>query len=134
MIYTCKQDENFDPEILRQELVAAIGADGWHLNTAGSTVEFVGDAFDPEAVILAHFTNGPARAAAAATKVALKETDTQAHADAKNYATVQYFLSHTPAECRDKVAADVTNLATAVTMLQHFATMLCVLSRREFRK
>ena len=63
MIYTTQEGQSFDPEILRQELVAAIGADGWYLNTAGNTVEFVGEGFDPEATILAHFANGATREA-----------------------------------------------------------------------
>jgi len=61
MKYTLQEGQSFDPEILRQELVAAIGSDGWHISTSGNTVEFVGDGFDPEAVILAHFDNGAAR-------------------------------------------------------------------------
>lgn len=53
--YTTKENESFDAEILRQELVKAIGADGWYINTAGNQVTFVGEGFDPEATILAHF-------------------------------------------------------------------------------
>jgi hypothetical protein len=65
MIFTIDKEKNesFDAETLRQELVIAIGADGWHLNTAGNTVEFVGDGFDPSATILAHFANGATRTA-----------------------------------------------------------------------
>lgn len=66
MIYTLEENESFDAEILRQELVAEIGADGWHLNTAGNQVEFVQpdiyqDQINPRAIIEAHFTNGPKR-------------------------------------------------------------------------
>lgn len=82
MIYTCKENESFDAEILRQELVASIGADGWHLNTAGNQVFFIPDSSlvapytgsnDVEGVeekalwnsvnqtIQLHFTNGPKR-------------------------------------------------------------------------
>jgi len=60
MIYTLQEGQSFDPELLRQELVRAIGADGWYLNTAGNTVEFVGD-FDPTSVIEAHFSNSATR-------------------------------------------------------------------------
>jgi hypothetical protein len=59
--YTTQENESFDAEILRQELVKAIGADGWYINTAGNTVTFVGEGFDPEATILAHFANGAKR-------------------------------------------------------------------------
>lgn len=72
MIYTAKENESFDAEILRQELVAAIGADGWHLNTAGNQVEFVHDGItdiiDPAQFIQLHFTNGPTREHNAAIK------------------------------------------------------------------
>lgn len=80
MIYTTQPGESFDAEILRQELVAALGSTGWHINTAGNTVEFTyrqewlselafaGTAptvvqlyADAEAVILAHFANGAPR-------------------------------------------------------------------------
>lgn len=61
MIYTLQEGQSFDAEILRQELVAALGANGWHINTAGNTVEFVGDGFDPEATILAHFNGAVKR-------------------------------------------------------------------------
>lgn len=62
MKYTCKPEESFDAEILRQELVAAIGPDGWHINTAGSTVEFITQLdLNPEATILAHFANSAKR-------------------------------------------------------------------------
>ena len=70
MIYTTQEGQSFDPEILRQELVKAIGADGWYLNSAGDTVEFVsnrvfgGEASDypqAESTILAHFANGATR-------------------------------------------------------------------------
>lgn len=60
MIYTLQENQSFDAEILRQELVAALGPDNWHINTAGNTVEFVGD-FDPTATIEAHFAGGAKR-------------------------------------------------------------------------
>lgn len=69
MKYTCKPEESFAPEILRQELVKAIGPDGWYLNTAGNTVDFTWtiDTLPPipgpETIILAHFTNGATREA-----------------------------------------------------------------------
>ena len=61
MKYTLTEGQSFDPEILRQELVADIGPVGWYINTSGNMVEFVGDGFDPEAAILAHFDNGAVR-------------------------------------------------------------------------
>ena len=61
MIYTITEGQSFDPEILRQELVATVGETGWYINTSGNQVEFVGEGFDPEAIILAHFDNGAAR-------------------------------------------------------------------------
>lgn len=39
MIYTTQPGQSFDAELLRQELVKAIGPDGWSLQTAGNTVE-----------------------------------------------------------------------------------------------
>lgn len=69
MIYTTQEGQSFDPEILRQELVAAIGADGWYLTTAGNQVAWTPDntatdGFDfdlIEATILTHFNNGAKR-------------------------------------------------------------------------
>lgn len=64
MIYIAKENESFDAEILRQELVNAIGPDYWYINTAGNTVEFCPtvDLFaDPAPTILAHFANGENR-------------------------------------------------------------------------
>jgi hypothetical protein len=75
----------------------------------------------------------PEQIAAYEAGVAIRAADTSAHEDAKLNAVIQFFVAHTPAECRAKVATDVTNLATAVTMLQHFATALCVLAKKEFR-
>lgn len=46
---------------------------------------------------------------------------------------IQYLVTHTPAECAAKVQADVTSLATAKTMLAHFAVALCVLARGKLR-
>lgn len=53
--------------------------------------------------------------------------------NAKTDAVIQYLITHTPAECSAYVAANVTNLATAVNMLQKFAIALCVLSKDKFR-
>lgn len=65
MIYTLQEGQSFDAEILRQELVRAIGADGWYINTAGNQVDFVTAdlAFMVGAgeVIAAHFANGETR-------------------------------------------------------------------------
>ena len=63
MIYTLQDSQSFDAELLRLELCKAIGETGWHINTAGNTVEFVSqdDTLDPTAVIEAHFNNGAQR-------------------------------------------------------------------------
>lgn len=80
MIYTTQPGESFDAEILQQELVAAIGPNGWYLNTSGNQVDFTyrqewlselafaGPAptiqqlyQDAEEVILAHFANSVTR-------------------------------------------------------------------------
>lgn len=61
MIYTTQPGESFDAEILRQELVVAIGPDGWSLQTAGNQVTFIGEGFDPSATIRAHFANSATR-------------------------------------------------------------------------
>ena len=66
MIYTLQEGQSFDPEILRQELVKAIGPDGWSLNTAGNEVNFVTTnelliTDEISSCILAHFSNGPTR-------------------------------------------------------------------------
>jgi hypothetical protein len=76
MIYTLQEGQSFDPEILRQELVAAIGSTGWHLNTAGNTVHLQMDRWfqslletdcegptTAERAVLAHFANGTIREA-----------------------------------------------------------------------
>ncbi len=48
-------------------------------------------------------------------------------------AVIQYLVTHTPQECAAYVGQNVTNLATAVTMLQKFAMALCVLSKERFK-
>jgi hypothetical protein len=66
-----------------------------------------------------------------------KQATRQADLSAKDYAKAQpvitYLVNHTPSECEAYVAANATNLATAVNMLQKFAVALCVLSKKEFR-
>lgn len=68
MIYTTQEGQSFDAEELRKELVAAIGADGWFINTQGNTVMVLQDGdtvyFNPETVddvVEAHFANGLTR-------------------------------------------------------------------------
>jgi hypothetical protein len=58
---------DFDAEILRQELVAALGANGWYLNGSQGSITFVSDnaALNPTATITAHLANGSARLKAA---------------------------------------------------------------------
>jgi len=71
MIYTLQEGQSFDAEILRQELVKAIGPNGWNLQTAGNSVEFRTDNGMSEQdspfmlvvrnSILAHFSNSATR-------------------------------------------------------------------------
>lgn len=61
MIYAITEGQSFNLEILRQELVASLGATGWYILEASNQVEFVGEGFDPSATILAHFDGGTAR-------------------------------------------------------------------------
>lgn len=46
---------------------------------------------------------------------------------------IQFLLTHTPAECSAFVGTNVTNLATAVNMLQKFSIALCVLAKSNLR-
>jgi hypothetical protein len=83
MIYTTQEGQSFDPEILRQELVAAIGADGWYISTAGNQVTFVEQRpMDVEAVIVDevignHFANGAVRTANATLLKQIAELESQ---------------------------------------------------------
>lgn len=69
MKYTTKENESFDAEILRKELVAAIGPNGWSLQTGGNTVTFdyawgeLPEGYPAliESTILAHFANSAKR-------------------------------------------------------------------------
>jgi len=133
MKYTTQPSESFDAEILRQELVAALGETGWSLNTAGNTVEFVGE-FDPEATILAHFANGTAREAAKQAETEQKVADAAAKTIAKGDTVIQYLRDHTPEEVEAYVQTNVTDLASARTMMKKFAVALCVLAKQEFRE
>jgi hypothetical protein len=65
--------------------------------------------------------------------LALIAADDAAKTEAKLDPVVQYLVTHTPTECSAYVATNVTNLATAVSLLQKFAIALCVLSKKEFR-
>jgi hypothetical protein len=60
MKYTTTEGQSFDPEILRQELVATFGAEGNKISTAPGSVDYLGEG-DASTVILAHFNNGAAR-------------------------------------------------------------------------
>ena len=53
---------------------------------------------------------------------------------AKAAPVIKYLATHTPAECEDYVQTNVTDLASAKTMMKHFAVALCVIARREFRE
>ena len=59
--------------------------------------------------------------------------DQSAISSAKADAVIQYLVSHTPAECSAYVATNVTNLATAVSLLQKIAMALCVLSKDKLK-
>jgi hypothetical protein len=74
-----------------------------------------------------------ADAAAAAAAAAQVQADLSAKDYAKAQPVIAYLVNHTPSECEAYVAANVTNLATAINMLQKFAVALCVLSKKEFR-
>jgi len=71
----------------------------------------------------------PAEVAAAAQVAA----DSAASDIAKADPVITYLVNHTPAECAAYVAANVTNLATAVNVLQKVAMALSVLARKELR-
>lgn len=87
----------------------------------------IGDVWNGSA--FAAYVPTPQEVAAAA----LLASDTAARTVARANPVIQYLVSHTPAECSAYVATNVTNLATAVTFLQHVAVALCVLSRTELR-
>lgn len=74
-----------------------------------------------------------AQQTAQAAAVAQHAADTAAKQSAQADVVIQYLVNHTPAECAAYVAANVTNLASAVSLLQKFAIALCVISKREFR-
>lgn len=137
MIYTLEEGQSFDAEILRQELVAALGADGWYINTGGNTVEFIQTdellVLDPAPTITTHFNNGAARAAAIAAAEAQKVADEAARIVAKADTVVQYLRDHTPAECEAYVQTNVTDLASARALMKKFAVALCVLSKQSLR-
>lgn len=75
----------------------------------------------------------PAEAAAKAAFDAQQAQDSDARAATKAEAVIQYLVNHTPAECDAYVKANVTNLATAVTLLGKMAMALSVLARAELR-
>ena len=60
MKYTLTEGQSFDPEILRQELVAVFGDEGNKISTSTGVVDYFGEG-DASAIILAHFDSGPAR-------------------------------------------------------------------------
>jgi hypothetical protein len=67
---------------------------------------------------------------AAQAQAAQDTADTDA---AKADATIQYLISHTPAQCYQKVQTDVTDLASAKVMLGRMAMALSVLGRNTLR-
>jgi hypothetical protein len=73
------------------------------------------------------------RQAAETAEIAKNLADQAALTNAKANAVIQYLVSHTPAECSAKVATDVNNLATAVTMMQNFAIALSILAKDKLR-
>lgn len=71
--------------------------------------------------------------AAINAQVALNQADLLAATNAKADSVIQYLVNHTPAECSAYVVTNVTNLATAVSLLQKMAMALCVLSKEKLR-
>lgn len=61
-------------------------------------------------------------------------TDTAALEYAKAVPVIRFLATHTPTECENWVQANVTDLASAKTLLKNYAIALCVLARREFRE
>jgi hypothetical protein len=59
--------------------------------------------------------------------------DAQAAQLAKAEPVVKYLVTHTPAEIESYVAANVTDLASARTMLRKLAVAVSVLAKRELR-
>lgn len=74
-----------------------------------------------------------ARAQAKAPIIAQRDADAAATVAAKADATIQYLVTHTPAECYTKVQNDVTNLAQAKDVLGRLAMAVSVLARRQLR-
>lgn len=93
---------------------------------AGSIVDATGLNFPQDA--------GLAAATAAAVAVSLQAiqdgTDKQT---TKADAVTQYLVNHTAAECATYVQTNVTDLASARTMLMKFAMVLSVLARQTLR-
>ena len=65
--------------------------------------------------------------------IAKRLAEEQQKAIAKADNVIQYLVNHTPDECASYVAANVTNLATAVNLLQKMAMALSVLCKKEFQ-
>ena len=90
--YITTETQSLDPAVLYQELVAAIGSKGWYINTAGKTVDVIQtdmslDLSNAEAVILAHFDNGPVRDLSKAKSNALTQVDFLAGQTRSKYIT-----------------------------------------------
>ena len=78
--------------------------------------------------------DSPAEIAARAAQDAQDAADQAAKQATYSDNVIQYLVNHTPAECSAYVAANVTNLASAVSLLQKFAMALSVLAKKEFRQ
>ena len=70
---------------------------------------------------------------AAQSASTLATSDAAAKSTAQADVVVQYLINHTPAECSAYVAANVTNLASAVSLLQKMAMALSVLAKQSLR-
>jgi hypothetical protein len=75
----------------------------------------------------------PQQVADASSALAKQQADDAQKASTKADAVIQYLINHTTAECSAYVAANVTNLATAVSLLQKMAMALSVLCKKEFQ-
>ena len=64
---------------------------------------------------------------------AQKAADAAAVTSTKADNTVQYLVTHTPAECYDWVQANVTNLAQAKEVLGRMAMVISAIARQQLR-
>lgn len=68
-----------------------------------------------------------------AARQALRTADADAIVTAKADNVIQYLVTHTPTECAQYVQTNVTDLASAKTLLAKFAIALSVLAKQSLR-